>query len=91
MEAHVSDIVLSLSGRDKGLTLLVVSEDEKFLYLANGRGRRGEKPKKKRRRHVSYQGTSDARTQEKLRESGRLNNSEIRKALDLWTCAPRMN
>lgn len=85
MEPHVADIVLSLTGRDRGLLLLVVAEEEEFLYLANGRARRAENPKRKRRRHVSYQGGSDARTRQKLCEVGRLTNSEIRKALALWT------
>ena len=41
--------------------------------------------KRKRRKHVSYQGPSDGRTARKLLESGRLTNSDIRKALSLWT------
>ena len=34
---------------------------------------------------MSYQGPSDGRTARKLLESGRLTNSDIRKALSLWT------
>lgn len=85
MDSHIADIVLSLTGRDKGLLMLVVAEEEDFLYLANGRMRRAEDPKRKRRKHVSHQGESDERTRLKLREAGRLTNSEIRKALALWT------
>lgn len=85
MEAHVADIVLSLTGRDKGLLLLVVAEEGDFLYLANGRARRAENPKRKRRRHISRLGVCDERTRQKLAEAGRLTNSEIRKALALWT------
>lgn len=85
MDSHAADIVLSLSGRDRGLLLLVVKEEGDFLYLANGRARRAETPKRKRRRHVSHLGTSDDRTARKLRETGRLTNSDIRKALALWT------
>lgn len=85
MDSHIADIVLSLSGRDKGMLLLVVAEQEEFLFVANGRARRAEHPKKKRRRHLSRLGTCDERTQSRLREHGRLTNSEIRKALALWT------
>ena len=85
MESHVADIVLSLTGRDKGLLLLVVAEEGEFLLLANGRARRAENPKRKRRKHISHLGTCDARTRQKLMEAGRLTNSEIRKALALWT------
>lgn len=85
MDSHVADIVLSLSGRDKGLLFLVVAEEGDFLRLANGRGRRAENPKRKRRRHICRQGTCDERTRQKLADAGRLTNSEIRKALALWT------
>ena len=85
MEAHTSDIVLSLSGRDRGQLMLVVAEEGEFLLLANGRVRRAESPKRKRRKHVSRQGACDARTRQRLLEAGRLNNSEIRKALAIWT------
>ncbi|MDY3618155.1 KOW domain-containing RNA-binding protein [Agathobaculum sp.] len=85
MEAHTADIVLSLSGRDKGMLFLVMAEEGEFLFLANGRARRAESPKRKRRKHVSYQGPCDERTKAKLSDTGRLTNSEIRKALALWT------
>lgn len=84
-EAHKADIVLSLTGRDKGQLMLVMGEEGDFLFLSNGRARRAESPKRKRRKHVSYQGASDARTSRKLHETGRLTNSEIRKALAIWT------
>ena len=76
--ARLSDIVLSLTGRDRGQLMLVVAEEGDFLLLANGRARRAEK-------HVSRQGACDERTRLKLEEGGRLTNSEIRKALALWT------
>ncbi|MFR3788174.1 KOW domain-containing RNA-binding protein [Agathobaculum desmolans] len=84
-ELQASDIVLSLTGRDKGQLMLVVAEEGDFLLLANGRARRAESPKRKRRRHVSRQGVCDEKTRRKLLESGRLTNSDIRKALALWT------
>lgn len=84
-QSHTADIVLSLTGRDKGQLMLVVAEEGEFLLLANGRVRRAESPKRKRRKHVSHQGACDARTRSKLLETGRLTNSEIRKALALWT------
>ena len=40
--ARLSDIVLSLTGRDKGELMLVVAEEGDFLLLANGRARRAQ-------------------------------------------------
>lgn len=85
MCSHVSDLVISLAGRDRGQTMLVVREEENFLWLANGRLRRAEKPKRKKRRHTAFAAHCDARTREKLLTTGRLTNSDIRKALSLWT------
>lgn len=84
MESHVSDIVLSLSGRDKGMAMMVVREDETYLWLANGKGRRAEAPKRKKRKHTAHQGSCDEWTRERMFANGRLSNSEIRKALALW-------
>lgn len=85
MESHKCDIVLSCKGRDNGELLLVLDEDEERLFVANGRERRAERPKRKSRRHVTYQGTCDERTREKLLRVGRLTNNDIRRALALWT------
>lgn len=85
MRSHVSDIVVSLAGRDAGETMLVLREDETFLWLANGKRRRAEAPKRKKRRHTGYAGPCDARTRQKLLETGRLTNSDIRKALAIWS------
>ena len=84
MQSHKTDIVLSLRGRDAGTMFLVVQEDDTYLYLADGKIRRAEAPKRKKRRHTAHRGTSDENTRKKLLETGRLSNSDIRKALALW-------
>lgn len=84
MCSHVSDFVISLAGRDRDEVLLVLREEENYLWLANGKTRRAEKPKRKKRRHTAFVAHSDARTRDKLLETGRLTNSDIRKALSIW-------
>ena len=84
METHRSDIVSSLHGRDAGGLYLVVGEEDKFLFIANGRDRRAERPKKKNRLHVRHEGTYDGVLRAKLLETGRLTNSDIRNALAQW-------
>jgi len=75
-EIRTADIVLSLTGRDRGQLMLVVAEEGDFLLLANGRARRAENPKRKRRKHVSLQGPCDERTRLKLQSESRLTNSD---------------
>lgn len=84
MCSHVSDFVISLAGRDRDEVLLVMREEENYLWLANGKTRRAEKPKRKKRKHTAFVAHSDARTREKLLGTGRLTNSDIRKALSIW-------
>jgi ribosomal protein L14E/L6E/L27E len=81
MDIHISDIVVCLSGRDRGKRLLVLSEDPVFVYLANGKNRRAEKPKKKKRKHVRYDAPCEDFLKRRLLETGKLSNSDIRDAL----------
>ena len=46
-----------------------------------GKGRRAEKPKRKKRKHTAFMANCDEWTKQRLFVNGRLTNSEIRKAL----------
>lgn len=81
MELDRSQFVVSLAGRDKGRIFFVVDIDPVFVYLADGRLRRVEAPKKKKRKHVKFFSEGSDRLREKLRENGKVTNSEIRRAL----------
>lgn len=53
MEAVPGSVVISKAGRDKGYALYVVSIDDHFIYVADGRERPLEKAKKKNPKHVT--------------------------------------
>lgn len=42
----------SRAGHDKGFLYIVVAEEGDFVYLSDGRLRRPDRPKKKRRKHI---------------------------------------
>ena len=44
--------VVSLAGRDRGMLFIVVREEGEYLFLADGKLRPVERPKKKKRKHV---------------------------------------
>ena len=48
MELSKADMIVSLAGRDKGQLFFVVDTDEQYVYLADGKGRRLESPKRKK-------------------------------------------
>ena len=81
MRVRLSDIVISKNGRDMGKKFFVVDTEEDYVFLADGKGRRLERPKRKKRMHVSFLTESDSRAARKLRDGERVTNSEIRRAL----------
>ena len=85
MDIVKSNIVKSTAGRDEGDLFFVLDTQEEFLLLADGKRRRVEKPKKKKRKHVAFVGESHSVVAEKIRSSEKITNSELRKALAACT------
>lgn len=46
------DLAISLRGRDKGLLMLVIDANEKFVYVVDGKTRKVLTPKKKNKKHL---------------------------------------
>ncbi|MDP4108953.1 MAG: hypothetical protein Q8878_02880 [Bacillota bacterium] len=82
MESKISDIVMSLTGRDRERLFFVVHAEPDYLYLADGRLRRIEKPKKKKRKHTLFIGESNTRAALRLRNGEKVSNSEMRRSLE---------
>lgn len=70
-------LVQSLAGRDKGYYYLVVGREGDFLFLADGRGRGIENPKRKNLRHLQKRNQVAADLIAKA-EGRQLRNEEIR-------------
>ena len=43
-----------LAGHDKGTYYIIVREDARYVYLADGRTKTAAKPKRKKRKHVQF-------------------------------------
>ena len=80
-DINISDVVVSTTGRDAGNWFYVVNEDPVYLFLANGRDRTLEKPKRKKRKHVEKVLRSETRVAEKLRCGDKVLNGELRRDL----------
>lgn len=76
-----ADIVKSAAGRDKGKLFFVLDTDGEFLLLADGKGRKVEKPKRKKRRHTEFMERFDCRTADKIKSGEKVTNSELRRTL----------
>ena len=81
MDIARSDIVKSTAGRDKGKLFFVLAVEGDFLLLADGKTRKLESLKRKKRKHASFMAHSDCRAAEKIRSGEKVTNSELRKAL----------
>ena len=81
MDVARSDVVRSCAGRDSGQLFFVIDTDDQFVYLADGKGRRLESPKRKKRRHVRKLPLYASRVAEKIRNGDKVLNSELRREL----------
>ena len=68
------DATVSLAGKDKGLPLVVIRVGPDGIYLANGRERPLERPKRKNPRHLAAPAAT-------LAEGAMATNRELRRAL----------
>ena len=80
-DINISDVVVSTTGRDAGNWFYVINEDPVFLYLANGKDRTLEKPKRKKRKHVQKVLRSETRVANKLQLGDKVLNGELRRDL----------
>ena len=80
-DLNISDVVVSTTGRDAGNWFYVINEDPVLLYLANGKDRTLEKPKRKKRKHVQKVLRSETRVAEKIRSGDKVLNGELRRDL----------
>ena len=81
MDIVRADIVKSTAGRDKGKYFFVLAEEEEFLLLADGKSRKVEAPKRKKRKHAVFAMEADTRVAAKIRSGEKITNSEVRRAL----------
>ncbi len=81
MRIQKSDIVLSLAGRDQGDIFFALEVKDGFVWLADGKGRKVEKPKRKKLRHLRHVCSSDSPAAEKIRSGQTVTNNELKRTL----------
>lgn len=84
MEIAKASIVRSDAGRDRGKLFFVLDVEGEYLLLADGRSRKVESPKRKKRRHVLFVAAEDSRLAEKIKGEEKITNSELRRALAVY-------
>ena len=80
-DIQISDVVMSTAGRDQGEWFYVIDADSVYLFLANGKDRTIERPKRKKRKHTKKVLRSETRVAGKILSGDKVLNSELRRDL----------
>lgn len=81
MEIKRAHLVEATAGREKGKLFYVLETDGDYLLLADGKSRRVEAPKRKKRKHTRLIADTGDRVAAKIKESEKVTNSELRKSI----------
>jgi ribosomal protein L14E/L6E/L27E len=86
-EVRIGQLVSSLQGRDSGLFYLVVQiENESRVRIADGEGRKAEKPKSKNIKHLKFYDIVAVNIFDKTQIGKRVTSEDVRKELKSLVC-----
>ena len=85
MDIAKGDLVIATAGREEGKLFFVLEVQAEYLLLADGKARKIESPTRKKNKHVQLVASSSSRTAEKIRSGIKITNSELRKALAIYS------
>ena len=80
-DIQISDVVISVRGRDQGELFYVIGWEGEYLLLANGKNRTLDEPKRKKHKHVEKVLRSETRVAAKLLSGDKVLNGELRRDL----------
>lgn len=88
----VGTFVASKAGHDREAVYIIVAEDDEYVYLADGKYKTLEKPKKKNRKHLRLIQSMDAEDDmtQRLLKKQPVYNEEIKKAIGGIVCQKQM-
>lgn len=80
----VGMFAVSLAGHDKDQIYVIIKEEGEYVYLADGRLKTVEKPKKKKKKHIQLiKKGIDKTLQNKLQNEQLIYNEEIKYAIKI--------
>ncbi|MDR2939857.1 MAG: KOW domain-containing RNA-binding protein [Clostridiales bacterium] len=80
----VGQIVFSKNGRDKGKAFVIINISSEYVFLADGKLRVVDRPKKKKLKHIQLTKFIDQDLKNKLLNAEYTLDSDIRKVLLLF-------
>ena len=81
LKTHIGEFVYVIDGGDKGKCFIILTEDDKYVYLCNGKGRKVTTPKKNSVKHISFTGKVSDFIKGKAFENKEITNNEIKREI----------
>lgn len=82
MDIYPGLIVKAIAGRDKDKYFVILSSDDSFCYIADGKRRKVDMPKRKKKKHLEVTELCSELIREKLEGGQVIGNSIVRKELN---------
>ena len=89
MDISKSDVVISTAGRDRDGLFYVIKTEENFVFIADGKRRKIENPKRKKLTHVRKVTRTESTVAVRIHNGDTVLNSELRR--DLAACSLQFN
>jgi len=74
---------VSRAGHDRNEIYVIINSDEEYVYLADGKSKTVDKPKKKKKKHIQIIVHIDQAIQTKLNQNKLFINEDIKRAIKL--------
>ena len=81
LKVHLGEIAYAKAGRDAGKLFIVVSADNGYFQLCDGKSRKTDNLKKKHPRHLVLTEVFDEEIRKKLSEGESVTNRQVRQAI----------
>ncbi len=82
MELEVGNFVVSTAGHDLGNYYVIINKDDEYIYLVDGKIKRINRPKKKKRKHIRKINYVDPSLTELIKNST-VRDEEIKRSIKL--------
>lgn len=74
----------SQAGHDKDSLYIIIREEDEYVYLADGKNKSVENPKRKNKKHIQVmKKNADDHIIEVLKSGGRVGDEEVKRAIKL--------
>lgn len=83
-ECRIGEFAKSKAGHDKDEIFIIINIEDEYVFLVDGKSRRIEKPKKKKKKHIQVINFIDDELRNKLNDNVLIRDEDIKKAIKCY-------